>query len=298
MELYQLRSFVKVARLGNLTRAADELHLTQPAVSSQIKLLEEEVGERLLERLGRGIALTGAGERLRERATEILSLADVAKQEIAAITALRRGSISIGTNDSNCLHVLPDVIATFAADYPEVRLHLDNGHSSDVARWVAEGRVEIGIATLPVAGRGLRSERLYDREDVLICRPDHALATEGRVEPVDLARYPLLMLHGGSVSHARLDGILEQANATPERIMRVGSIEVIKRYVEIGLGVSVVPSLNVRFEIAEGRLCARSLEWLPGNQVGIVRRRSGHLSPAARVFVERLRAYVAETVRR
>jgi DNA-binding transcriptional LysR family regulator len=292
MELYQLRSFVRVVRNGNLTRAAEELHLTQPAVSSQIKLLEEEIGDLLFERKGRGLVLTSAGRTLLTRAEQILALAEEARQEIASMTALEHGSISIGTNDSNCLHVLPEVIAAFKTEYPGVQIHLDNSHSSQVAQWVAEGRAEIGIVTLPILSRELLSDLLYEREDVLICPPDHPLAHQRAIRPADVAGYPLLMLHGGSVSHSRLTQLLTQVGAPLRQIMRVGSIEVIKRYVEIGLGISIVPSLNVAHELAESRLHARNLDWLPRHHVGVIRRRNGYLSPAVHAFLDRVRAHV------
>jgi DNA-binding transcriptional LysR family regulator len=265
-------------------------------VSLQIKALEQELGEDLFERRGRGLYLTAAGQVLRERAERILELAEDARREIDAIDGLRTGSIQIGTNDSNCLYVLPDVIREFRIDFPGVQVHLNNGHSSQVATWVADGAAEIGIVTLPIESAPLASEVLYPREDVLICPPGHPLLDLRVISPADLAGHPLLLLHGGSMSHSILLRALRQDPSGPTRIMNVGSIEVIKRYVEIGLGVSVVPRLNVTHEVSDARLHARTLDWLPASEVGVVRRRNGYLSPAARVFLERLRTHVRNTL--
>ncbi len=155
-------------------------------------------------------------------------------------------------------------------------------------------QVELGVVTLPVSGAGLESQKLYDREDVLICRPDHPLAKKEKVAPGDIAGYPLLLLHSGSVSHNRLLRDIGAGGVEPATVMRVGSIEVIKRYTEIGLGVSVIPRLNAVHEIESGRLTERRLPWLPGNEVGVIYRRNAYLSPAARAFLAELRRTVAE----
>jgi DNA-binding transcriptional LysR family regulator len=294
MELYQIRSFVRVARTGNLTRASEELNLTQPAVSQQIKALETDLGELLFERTGRRLLLTPAGRHLLERAEEILELTECARAEIDALGGLKKGAVHIGTNDSNCLYVLPEVIAEYRKEFPGITIQLANSHSSQVARWVEEGSVEIGVVTLPVAGTGLAATKLFDREDVLICEPDHPLATMSDPGPANLVQYPLLLLDRGSVSHARLREALTSVDQAPGPIMQVGSVDVIKRYVEIGLGVSVVPRINVEHEIGSGRLYARSLDWLPRLAVGVVRRSAGYLSPATREFVSRLERYAIE----
>lgn len=285
-----------MARKGNLTRAAEELNLTQPAVSAQIKSLESELGDLLFERKGRGLLLTRVGELLLSRGEQMLELAEHTRREITALGGLDRGAVEIGTNDSNCLYMLPEVIAAFRKEYPGVRVHLDNSHSSQVARWVVEGRVEIGVVTLPVAEKGLSEHVLYEREDVLICRPDHPLAELSEITSADLSAHPLLLLHGGSTSHGRLMYTLSEALGLPTTTMHVGSIEVIKRYVEIGLGVSIIPRLNAAYEIASSRLCAKKLGWLPVNYVGVIHRKNGYLSPAARIFLEKLRAHVETTL--
>jgi DNA-binding transcriptional LysR family regulator len=296
MELYQLRSFVTIVRTGSFTQAAEELFLTQPALSLQIKALEEGLGEPVFERKGRKLLLTPAGHLLRERAEQILGLIQTTNQEIDALKGLQHGTLNIGTNDSNCLYLLPDLIQQFRRQYPHIEIHLANSHSSQVAGWVREGRVEFGVVTLPILDPQLESQILFTREDVLICQPDHPLGRVSTVTPKELVAYPLLLLDKGSVSHTMLTQTLAQANQTPGTVMQVGSIEVIKRYVEIGLGVSVVPRLNAELEIRAGRLRAIRLDWLPVSLVGIVQRRKGYLSPAARVFLDMLKTHLPETL--
>jgi len=296
MELHQLRGFLTVARRGSFTRAAENLYLTQPALSLQIKALEESLGESVFERKGRTLLLTPTGRLLLERAEQILGLIEQTNEEISALKGLEQGQLSIGTNDSNCLYILPDLVQQFRRQFPNVELSLTNSHSSQVAAWVSEGMVEFGLVTLPILDPQLETQPLFSREDVLICRPDHPLCAQSTVTPLELVAHPLLLLDKGSVSRTILDQTLAQADLTPKTVMQVGSIEVIKRYVEIGLGVSVVPRLNAEHEIQAGQLHAIHLDWLPTSMVGIVQRRKGYLSPAARMFLDMLKTHIAENL--
>ncbi|MBN1994514.1 MAG: LysR family transcriptional regulator [Anaerolineae bacterium] len=292
MEPHQLRGFITVARLGSFTQAADELYLTQPALSLQIKALEKALGERLFERRGRQLLLTPAGNLLRQRAEQILGLIEQTRDEMAALKGLQGGRLSIGTNDSNCLYLLPDLIQEFRRQFPEVELHLTNSHSSQVAAWVIEGRVEFGLVTLPILEPQLEAQPLFEREDMLICHPDHPLGARSVVEPEELVAYPLLLLDTGSISRVSLNQFFTQADLLPKVVMELGSIEVIKRYVEINLGVSIIPRFTAEAEISTGRLHALHLDWLPPHAVGLIQRRKGYFSPAARMFLDMLKSYL------
>lgn len=294
MELNQLRSFVTVARLGSFTKAAEALFLTQPALSLQIKALEKALDEPLFERRRRGLLLTPAGQILRGQAERILGLVEQTGAEIAALKGLAGGRLVIGTNDSNCLYILPDPVRRFRAQFPAVELRLTNSHSTQVVAWVAEGQADFGLVTLPALSPGVESRPLFRREDVLICAPGHPLCMQETVTPDELVAHPLLLLDRGSVSRVLLDRALAAAGLLPQAVMEVGSIEVIKRYVEIGLGISVIPRFTAEQEIQEGRLHAARLDWLPDCSVGVIQRRKGYLSPAARMFVEILEDHVVD----
>ena len=294
MELSQLRGFLTVARMGSFTKAAEALFLTQPALSLQIKALEKSLGEPLFERRGRRLLLTPAGRILLERAAQIWSLVDQTGEEIAALKGLAGGRLVIGTNDSNCLYVLPASVRRFRREFPHVELHLTNGHSTQVVAWVVEGQADFGVVTLPIANAHIESRPLFRREDVLVCTPGHPLCAQAAVTLEHLVEYPLLLLDKGSVSRTLLDQMLAKSGLLPKTVMEVGSIEVIKRYVEIGLGVSIIPRFTAEQEIREGRLHAASLDWLPDRAVGVIQRRQGYLSSAARVFLDLLEQDVAD----
>jgi DNA-binding transcriptional LysR family regulator len=294
MDLNQLRGFLTVAKTGSFTQAARQLFVTQPALSIQIKGLEEELGEPLFERQGKQLFLTPAGRLLRERAEQILSLVEQTGQEIVALQGLKSGRLTIGTNDSLCLYLLPNLIRFFREKFPGIELHLTNRHSTEVVSLVVEGVVDFGLVTLPVLEPRVETQPLFWREDVAICRPGHPLAEQPSVQLEDVVRFPLLLLDRGSTSRILLDQMLARAGLIPKVVMELGSVEVIKRFVEIDLGISIIPGFSAETEIQAGRLHAIRLNWLPNRAVGVVQRRKGYLSPAAVMFLKLLKNHVPE----
>ena len=148
MDLYQLRSFYEIVREQSFTRAADKLFLTQPAISLQIKALENELDEILLERNRRQLRLTPAGEILFAHAKAVLSRLEKARDDIAALKQVLRGRLAIGTSDTNCTYILPNVLAEFRARYPAVELDIRNRMSPEVSNLVLNDEVEFGIGDL------------------------------------------------------------------------------------------------------------------------------------------------------
>lgn len=293
MELYQLRGFLEIAKLGSFTRAAEALFITQPALSLQIKALEQSLGEPLFERQGRPLLLTPAGHILHKKAEQILGLVVQAKQEIDDLQGIVKGRLAIGTNDSYGLYLLPQVVERYRAQYPGVELVLTNSSSTQVASLVAEGRVDFGLVTLPVQHTRVESKPLFWREDVLVCAPGHPLCSKATVTLDQVVAYPLLLLDRGS-SRTLLDKLFKEMRLVPEIVIELGSVEVIKRYVEIDLGLSIIPKFTTEREVAENRLCTISLDWLPPRAVGTIQRRTEYLSPAAKKFIELLDDYACK----
>ena len=292
MELNQLRGFLMVARTGSFTRAAEALYLTQPALSLQVKALEAALGERLFERRGGGLLLTPAGRILLQRAEQMMGLLEQAEEEIAALRGVEQGRLSIGTNDSYALYLLPDVVHLYHERFPGVELRLTNSCSTQVASMVADGEVDFGLVTLPIENERVQSRPLLWREDVLACAPGHALCSQSDPRPEQLVAHPLLLLDRGS-SRTLLDRLFEDAGLAPRVVIELGSVEVIKRYVEINLGISIIPRFAAEREIASGSLHVTRLDWLPPRAIGLIQRRTGYLAPAAGKFVELFQEYAA-----
>ncbi len=293
MDLYQLRSFYEVVREQSFTRAADKLFLTQPAISLQIKALEDELDEILLERNRRQLRLTPAGEILFAHTKAVLSRLEKAHDDIAALKQVLRGRLAIGTSDTNCTYVLPNVLAEFRARYPAVELDIRNRMSPEVGNLVLNNEVEFGLTTLPVKHRDLVSESLFEQRDVLICPPNHALGKRRRIGLKQLAEYPFLALERGSTSRQLLDEVFQQQGLTLQVEMTLGGIEIIKRYVEIGLGIALVPAVAVEAEVAAGKVCAIRVNGLAKRQIGLIEHRQRRRSPATEAFLALLREFVA-----
>ena len=293
MDLYQLRGFYEIARERSFTRAAEKLFLTQPAISLQIKALEAELGEVLLDRNRRQIRLTAAGEVLFEHVREILAHVETARNDIAALREELRGRLVIGTSDTNCTYILPSVLSQYRQMYPGVELDIRNRMSPEVANLVAADEVDVGLATLPVKHRDLVEEFLFERSEALVCRPDHVLAKRKNISLEEVAEHPLLALERGSTSRQLLDAAFAERGLRPQIAMELGGIEVMKRFVEIGLGVALVPQVAVEVEVERGTLHVLVVRGLAARQVGLVEHRGRRRSPAATAFVEILQAQLA-----
>ena len=289
MELDQLRGLVEIAKEQSFTRAAEKMFLSQPAVSLQIKGLEEEIGQRLFERHGKRVTITNAGRLLCHRAEQILALVDRAREDLSGLGALNTGHLSIGTSDTNCTYVLPPSVRAFRTRYPGVEIRLTDRMSPDVVRLVVEGTVDFGIATMPVGHRGVATSHLFDRKDVVIAPPEHALQNKQNLRLPDLADENWLMLEPGSTSRGLVDQAMLDEGIRPTIVMELSSIEVIKKFVGIGLGIAIVPEVAVGRDLADGDLCCLDVGGIPSRQVSLILRPGGYLSPAADTFLGILR---------
>jgi LysR family carnitine catabolism transcriptional activator len=302
----ELRAFVEVARERGFSRAALRLGRTQSAVSQLVARLERDLGARLFTRRGRTTGLTPAGDALLERAQRILDEMDRARDGVRALGELREGRLVVGTSDTLACHLLPPLIAAFRARHPGIDLRLDNRPSPATAGRVAERAVDLGVVTLPLppdlraGGRPLggrvRLEPLLRQEEVAIVPAGHPLAGRRRVAVEALLPYPWLLLDRSTGARALLDAELAHRGARPLVAMEMSSVEVLKKLVELGLGISIVPALAVEREVAAGTLAAIRLRGiLAGRWVGLVVPVDA-LSPAAAAFAaiarEALRALV------
>jgi DNA-binding transcriptional LysR family regulator len=297
----RLVAFVTVARERGFSRAARELGKTQSAVSQAVSRLEEELGQRLFVRDGRTTRLTEAGRVLLEHGERVLSEMAAARDRLSSLGELRAGSLVIGTSDTLACYLLPPVFAAYRARYPGVELRLSNRPSPATAAEVAENRVDVGVVTLPLPAPGpgrregalrVRVERWLPHQDVVICPPRHPFARAPKVAVRDLGAESLVLLDRTTGTRAYLDAAFERARIEPRVTMEMGSVEVLKRLVELGFGVSVVPALATVREVRAGTLAAIPLMGAPGGrEVGILLPAAG-ASRAALAFLDLARAEI------
>ncbi len=292
MNLNQLEGFLAVVQEGSITKGAEKLFVTQPALSLQVKALEEELGQSLFERDGKQMRLTGAGRTLQERARQILDLVEQTRQEVTGLKELQRGQLTICANETSCLYILPGVIQAFSERFPGVMIHLKTRNSAEVAAEVAAGEADFGLATLPLLDARLATQPLVWREDVAICGWQHPLRQIESVQLADLAQHTLLLLERGSTSRSLLEQMLAVQGLIPQNTLNVDSIEVMKRFAEINLGVAIVPGVAIKEELKAKRLWAFRLNWLQPRTVGLLQRRNGYLSPASQLFLKLFKNHV------
>ena len=198
MDLRQLEIFAKVAELGSFSRAAEALFLTQPTVSEHIRSLEDELGIRLLDRLGRGAAVTRGGALLLSYAQRILALARETRQAMENFQGRMSGDLLVGASTIPGEYILPALIGRFKEKYPEIALTLLIGDSQAVVDWVADGRVEIGVVGARLPHRVVEYRELMPDEEVVVVPPGHAWFGKKQISIADLAGEPLLLRESGS----------------------------------------------------------------------------------------------------
>jgi DNA-binding transcriptional LysR family regulator len=288
MDLRQLEIFAKVAEMGSFSRAAEALHLTQPTVSEHIRALEDELGVRLLDRLGRGTATTRAGQLLLSYATRILALSREARQALEGYQGRMRGELVVGGSTIPGEYLLPAVIGRFREKFPEVSTRLVIGGSQAVVDWVADGRVELGVVGARLPQRGLEFHDLSPDEEVVVVPAGHPWQGRAQVTLEELSREPLIIRERGSGTRAAFESALERAGVDLASLRiagEMGSNQAIKQAVKAGLGITVMSRIAVEDESRQGVLAflrVRDLAVTRGFYVVTHRERSR--SPVAEAF--------------
>jgi DNA-binding transcriptional LysR family regulator len=293
MDLDQLHTFLEIVRLKSFSKAAQTCFRTQPAISAQIRQLEQELNTQLFERFGSRISLTTAGKVFCEYAEQILELRRRAQDAIYELESTPRGALVIAANEAACIYILPRVFAEYTRQFPNVQIVLERTYGERVLDAVLENAADFGVAHLPVSDRKLQAVQIHADEIKLIVPAGHPLAAKDAVPPEDLAGFPLLLPKFGTV-RARVNDWLESVeDGGAVRIaMELDSTEMIKRFVAAGLGVSFMAESNCLEEIAAGRLRAISLAPEPMlRKLALVYRKDKALSRAALGFIEAVLAH-------
>lgn len=277
LNLGYLATFRLVIQRGSFSAAADVLGISQPAVSLQIRQLEQFLQTRLVERTGRGIKATAAGQTLLVHGERIEQAVDETLRSVRAFNHDVSGTITLGTGATACIHLLPPLLQQLRSDYPLLRVGVTTGNTLDIVRAIEENRLDMGLVTLPVSGRALDVMPVMDEEFVFIAsQAQQAMFTDLR--PDALHTQPLIAFESGSGTRALIDGWFEASGLTIEPAMQLGSIEAIKRMVRSGLGYSIVPKMAVEQKADREGLCVSSLSPVLQRQLAVVMRQDKILS--------------------
>lgn len=289
MDFDQLGTFLEVAKLGSFSRAGQKLFRSQPAVSAQIRQLEQEYGEKLLDRVGRSVRLTPAGEALFEYAGRLLMLRNESLRAVADQATSPRGILSIGANEATCLYVLPEVFAEYHRLYPSVQISIYRNFSHKVLQKVEDRSIDVGIVTLPVKSPSLKVHSIFRDRLMLMVSPRNPLARHKTVRTSEIAEQPLIFPKTG-FTRQLLDKHFLPYRSRLRVTMELPSVGMIKRFVAAGLGVSLISASFARDEVRAGEVKLIGLAdvelW---RELGLVYRRDRSLPRAATAFITLIR---------
>jgi DNA-binding transcriptional LysR family regulator len=283
--LRQLRVFTAVARHLSFGKAADELHLTPPAISMQIKELEEQVGLPLFDRGGRSVALTVTGEYLLVYARKILSTLKDAEDALARFRGLQTGRLSIGMV-STAKYFVPRLMALFRAEHPGIEVRLAIGSNREqLATMLQSNEVDLAIMGRPPREMATRAEPFAVHPHVIVTPPDHPLAKVGHAPAAALADYEFLIREPESGTRAAMEKFFADHRLAPRVAMEMPSNETIKQAVMAGMGISFLSLHTIGLELKAGLIAVPDIEGLPVlRRWYIVNTLAKTLSPAAESF--------------
>jgi len=285
MELDQVAAFLEVARQQSFSRAAEKLYRTQPAISAQIRALEEEFGQKLFDRLGRKIFLTPSGEVLYEYGEKLLDLHRETLQRVREAQNAVSGKVVVGANEATCLYVLPRVFAEFKHQHPQVGISIYRNFTHKILQKMAESQIDLGIVTLPVTQNYLKVVPIFEDELQVVVPAKHPLAKRSSVSVEELAGEPLIFPKGG---HTRelLEKIFRRYRNQLQISMELASVESIKKFVSAGLGISLLSRSYAEMETKSGILKLVPVQDLKlTRRLGLVYRTDRHLSRSVQAFV-------------
>jgi DNA-binding transcriptional LysR family regulator len=292
MQLQQLAYFLAVARARHFTRAAEAVHVAQPSLSKQIRLLERELGAPLFSRARGNITLTAAGEALLPIASRILADVEAARLQVGELVDLQRGRVRLGATPSLSTVLLPKVLRAFRDAYPGVDLNIEEGGSRDLVRLLASGDLDLALIILPLhsGDPALETEPLLDEPLVIAAAADGPLADVEALQVRDLADHPMVMFREGydlrdvTLAACRREGV------EPRFAVEGGEMDAVLRFTEAGLGMSVVPRM-----VVEGRPGLHAIQIAPpglSRTIALAHRRDVEPSRSAAAFADHLRAHL------
>ena len=286
LDLHKLEIFVTIAHLASFTRAAEDLHMTQPTVSQQLAMLEAQIGTPLIERDTRRLRLTAAGEALLPYAEKLLALSDEAVEVTRAAAGLADRTLRLGVGHILAAYLLPGLLSGFQARFPDHRVRITVGNTSELLALVASEAVELALVGFPAEHPDILVTPFMQDHLVVIVAPDDPWSDRTEVELEELRGRTLLTREAGSALHATVERLLGASIFSSETTILLGETEAIKRSVEAGLGIALIQGIAVEREVAAGNLCKLKLSGGDDRRTyAYARHRRHKLSSAARNLV-------------
>ena len=282
----QLRAFSVLARTGSFTQTARELHLTQSGISHSMKALERESGCRLLDRLGKKVVLTQAGEQLLQHAEKILSEMEAARNSLSALGKWGRGRLRLGASTTACQHLIPPVLREFKESFPEHAISLEPGDTPELVTALLRQRIDLALSLEIDNEPQLEFHPLFTDELCFIVSALHPWARAGKVEREEIPRQSYILYSKRSVTFRLVENYFRREEMVLNTVLEVGSMEATKELVKLGLGISILAPWICKKEIEEGSLVALPLGRKKlSRRWGIVHWRGKRLNLAEETFI-------------
>ncbi|HEV2393665.1 MAG TPA: LysR family transcriptional regulator [Verrucomicrobiae bacterium] len=290
-----LRTFCLLVRTGSFTQAARELHVTQSGVSYSIKALENDIGCRLLDRLGKKVVPTQAGEQLLQHATRILNEMDTARESIARLGKWGHGRLRLGASTTACQHLIPPVLREFKESFPDHAISLEPGDTPELVAALLGHRVDLALSLEVDREPKLKFHPLFTDDLQFIVAPFHPWAKAGRIERSAIPRQNYILYSKRSVTFRLIADYFRRDQMELNTVIEVGSMEATKELVKLGLGVSILAPWITQKEIDQGLLVALPLSRrkLQRNW-GILHWRGKQLNLAEETFIGMCQSFCAE----
>ena len=286
MDFDQLETFLEVAKHVSFSRAAEKRFRTQPAISSQIRALEEEVGAKLFDRSGGKVSLTAAGKAFQKYVDETLEARKAMLVALAETERVPRGEIVVGANEGTCLHILPEVFSGFKKLYPDVSVNIKRSDYAKILESVTDNSVDFGVVSLPITDNRLTAVLIHQDELVLIAPPQHPVSKLKSVTVAEIAKYPLVV---PKLGHTRdgIEQLFHERRLKPNYTMELDSSELLKRFVAADVGIGFIASSNVQEDVRAKVLVAIPIaDAQIRRDLALVFRRDKALSRAALAFID------------
>ncbi len=268
MEFDQLRYFLAVAERGNFTRAAEDLMISQPALSRSIQKLEEELGQPVFERKTRSVSLTDAGTLLQARAQQVLSILEDTKAEITDDG--ESGRIRIGAIPTIAPYYLPEVLRQFSERYPKATIIVHENTTDHLLKSCTQGEIDLAILALPVPAKYLEFEELFEEELLLVLPPDHPLVEKKKIRLSDVHPYPFVLLEEAHCLSGNIVSFCRERSFQPVAVERTSQLAMVQELVSLSHGVSMVPAMARERDQSDRRVYRSLTGRKPARTVAVV----------------------------
>ena len=290
MELDQLRYFLRVAERGNFTRAAEDLMISQPALSRSIQKLEDELGQPVFERKTRSVSLTEAGVLLESRAQQVLAILEDTKAEITDDG--ESGRVRIGAIPTIAPYYLPGLLRQFSAEFPKATLVVQEDTTDSLLKSCTQGEIDLAILALPIPAKYLEFEELFEEELLLVLPPDHPLVERPKIRLSDIESLPFVLLNEAHCLSDHIVSFCRQRSFQPVTVERTNQLTMVQELVSLSHGVSIIPAMARALDRSDRRVYRSLTGPKPTRKVAVVWNPYRFQSRLLEAFRNRLRRYV------